>query len=76
MVKFTSESQDGETLYGFGISEENIEQLKKNRPIYFDLKDMGGNGRILLFYGKTEGEMAGMLNSFIGPNTKIKDPRD
>ena len=76
MVKFTSIGQNGEKLYGFGISEKNVEELKKDHPIYFDLKEMGGNGRILLFYGKTESEMAGTLNAFVGPNTKIKDPRD
>lgn len=37
---------------------------------------MGGTGRVLIFYGKTEQDMMRDLAEFIGPETKVNiDPR-
>ena len=46
----------------FGLSEANIEELKKGRPISFNLKDIGLEDRqIMIMYGKTEQAIASKL---------------
>ncbi|MDX2215462.1 MAG: hypothetical protein SFY66_19520 [Oculatellaceae cyanobacterium bins.114] len=37
MIKFTAQKEDGGTLYGFGLSEANLNRLQFNdEPIFFD----------------------------------------
>ena len=69
MIKFKAQGSDG-PLLGFGLSEENIQKLKQGQPIAVDLAEMGcSRGRVLIFYGRTEKEMAQDLREFIGPET-------
>lgn len=69
MIKFTYTKGSGALCYGFGISEENVKRLKKGQPIYIDLSQIGGTGEVMIFYGKTEQDMARDLAEFIGPDT-------
>lgn len=47
MIKFTGDLQNGGTLYGFGLSEANLNRLEFNdEPIFFDF---GYNGNPELF---------------------------
>lgn len=73
MIKFRGESE-GKSLFGFGLSEANIQRLKDGDPIMVDLSVMGGDGKVLIFYGKTEHEMAMTLKECgaIGPQTEIR----
>jgi hypothetical protein len=76
MIKFTYEATPGIVSYGFGLSEENIKRLKQGQPIQVDLAQMGGIGNVLIFYGKTEMDMARDLAEFIGSETEVNiDPR-
>lgn len=38
----------------FGLSERNIELLRKGRPIHVDLTDIGMKGEVIIFYGVDE----------------------
>lgn len=76
MLKFSYTNKDGITSYGFGLSERNVKLLKEGKPIVIDLAQMGGQGKILIFYGKTEQAMGRDIAEFIGPDTKVNiDPR-
>jgi len=68
MVKFNAGK-----LIGFGLSEENIKLLKQGKPISIDLKEMGIDKKLMIFYGVTENHMKNMLNEFIGDKTEIKE---
>lgn len=71
MIKFKADGQDG-PLLGFGLSENNVRELKKGRPISVDLREMGlPGGRLMIFWGETEAAMAEELREFIGPDTTI-----
>lgn len=60
-----------------GLSDMNIERLKKNEPIKFNLGELGfADIEVLIFYGKDEQSMYGMLKDSIDPfRTIIKDER-
>jgi hypothetical protein len=78
MVKFTYQDEATPDIlnYAFGLSEGNIELLKEGRPIKVDLAAMGGTGTVLIFYGRTEQNMARDLAELIGPETRVSiDPR-
>jgi len=68
MVKFRA----GELL-GFGLSAENIRRLQQGEPIYIDLTEMGMTGKVLIFYGKTEFDMAEKLKPFVDKDTFIHE---
>lgn len=62
MIKFTG-TEDGKPLFGFGLSQQNINLLKSGRPIKVDLEPMGFSGFVVIFYGRTEQEMVDELNA-------------
>ena len=74
MVKFTADKVNG-VLIGFGLSEENIEMLKKGFPIFVHFKEMNlpSNDEVMIFYGQTEAKMKEAMAEFIGPGTKITE---
>jgi hypothetical protein len=75
MLKF-SYTKAGAPCYGFGLSERNLYRLRKGEPIRIDLAQMGSTGEVLIFYGRTELDMAQDLAEFIGPETKVNiDPK-
>lgn len=45
----------------FGLSARNIELLMDGRPILIDLKPLGAEGEIVIFYGTTEAAMKEQL---------------
>ncbi len=64
-------------LIVLGLSDENLERLKKDQPIKFNLKELGLQDMdILIFNGKTEDEMYKQMKDAIDPlNTIFKDYR-
>lgn len=69
MIKFRA-SGGGVTLYGFGISRANVDQLIAGHPIAVDLRDMGGPPiRIGIMFGETEEDVFKELK-----NTGAIDP--
>lgn len=62
----------GDVLF-FGLSERNLELLRKGRPIKVDLTDLDRSGSVIIFYGKTEEAIRDDLIDMVGPETKYKD---
>lgn len=68
MLKFKGTFQ-GKTLFtkfsrernGFGLTRENLERLRQDQPILIDFAEMGGDGGVLIFYGKDEKVLAEMV---------------
>ena len=60
-----------------GLSEENLTRLKKDECIKFNMAEVGfPDIDVLIFYGKDEQTMRGMMKHSIHPyKTIIKDSR-
>jgi hypothetical protein len=60
-----------------GLSDSNIESLKKDKPILFNLKELGlPDFDVFIFSGKDEQAMFEMMKSSIHPTkTIIKSDR-
>jgi len=58
-----------------GLSDENLERLKKDQPIKFNLSELGfGDIDVFIFNGKDNQKMMEMLKGAIDPfSTIIKD---
>jgi hypothetical protein len=41
MIKATAQLEDGRTMVILGLADANKEELKKDRPILFDMRDVG-----------------------------------
>jgi hypothetical protein len=59
MVKFTAKGDNGRTVLGFGVNEENVQRLKADEPIKVRLDDPKGINLglpidIMIFYGETQ----------------------
>jgi hypothetical protein len=55
MIKFITRGKNGQSIVGLGLSEGNVERLKKNDPMYFSLDALGIEGvDIMIVYGETE----------------------
>lgn len=75
MIKFKAGS-DEDPIFGFGISEGNVKRLRKGQPIAINMDEMGANGTVYIFYGKTERDLVDMTANHIGPDTKLKIHND
>lgn len=53
MIK-TRLTRDGKPILIFGLSELNVQKLKENKPISFDLDVLGLEGTVIILYGETE----------------------
>ena len=60
-----------------GLSDENLERLKKDQPIKFNLNELGmGDIEVFIFNGKDEQTMQKMMKDSIHPyKTIIKNSR-
>jgi hypothetical protein len=60
VVKFSLTTPEGPVL-GLGISEENMQRLKRGKPIVVQIGQLArlgdGAGRVVLFYGASEEQM-------------------
>lgn len=57
MIKALCHDADDKPMYIIGLSEGNLRLLREGRPIAFDMAEMGGEGRMMIFYGVTEKAM-------------------
>lgn len=53
-------------LYILGIDAENVRRLQAGQPIHLDLATLGGDGRLLLLYGPTLGDVQRQLEEANG----------
>lgn len=77
MIFAYAEDFNGEPLYVFGLSHENLKRLKQGKPITFVMRERGADvdGRIVIHAAKTEEQVALELSKLIGPTTIVKDLR-
>lgn len=73
MVKAKITREDGKPRLIFGITEENVDRLKKGQPILVDLTEMGVNADIGIFYATDEQGLVATIAPFIGKDTVIHD---
>lgn len=72
MIKFK-----GGNLIGFGLSEDNVKNLKQGKLIYINMEEMGFNDiQVMIFYGKTEQDMQNDLSEFISEKTNYSSTID
>jgi len=71
MIKFKTVYPDGKIGIGLGITARNLELLKEDRPILFDLAAFGLNAKIMIIYGKNEQTILKALEPFISSDTII-----
>lgn len=69
MIKFKTADDKGNVKLGFGISEENVRLLKQGKPILINLREMGIDAEVMIFYGKTEKDILNDIKPFIGEDT-------
>lgn len=82
MLKFTTTAKDGSRLVMLGLTEENMKNLLKDKPIIVDLRELGIETdpavQVAIFGGSSETEMMEpfMKAGMIGPETDVQiDPR-
>jgi hypothetical protein len=61
MIKFKAASSSGREILGFGLTEQNIQQLKKGNPVFVMGPEMGLPFDVTIIYGKDEQTMAADL---------------
>lgn len=52
-------------LYVLGLSHENISRLMEDKPILFDLSEIGLEGKMSIMYGVTENDIKKRLTAII-----------
>lgn len=77
MIKFKALNIKANTeFYGFGLTENNMIELKKGNPIYIRGDQIASIYDYLIFYGKTEKEMIDGLKDVIDPETELINEGD
>ena len=71
---------NGEPLFIFGLSDENIQRLQQGQPITFDMRERAGTdnvppGRVVICWGRTEEAIAAEWQHAFSADTYIKDHR-
>jgi len=55
MIKAGAKGKDGQPVVILGLSEGNLGELRKKRPIVVDLEPKGLKGQVVIMWGETEG---------------------
>ena len=72
MIRFRATTGDGRTIIGLGLSDRNIELLRKDKVIEIKGETVDLQGlEIMIFWGRTEYEMTEALARHIGPDTVL-----
>ena len=53
MIKGVSWLPSGAPVFFFGLSHKNLNLLRQGKPISIDLKELGGEGHIVIGGGET-----------------------
>jgi len=71
MIKFRAQGKN-RTLFGFGLTDKNIELLKEGHPIKIEMEDLGVRGLdITIFYGGDDEEMIKKVEDKIGIKVQL-----
>jgi hypothetical protein len=80
MIRYAARCTDPQQgdfhLIGLGLSDANLEELRKRRPIWVHGDTVGAPGiRILIHWGPTEYELTEEMGKLIGPETVLRPLR-
>mgnify|MGYP001615729906 CR=1 FL=1 len=76
MIRFGATGGDGRNIIGLGVTAENIERLRHDKPIFVAGETVGAPGHdIVIFYGESEYALTEKLAALIGPSTEIRQVR-
>jgi hypothetical protein len=70
VIKAVAHGADG-PLYLFGLSDGNLERLRKGMPILVDLRGLGGVGKVCICWGETEEKLAREILSTVGAKVVV-----
>lgn len=75
MIRYVGKLEDGRSVLGLGLDEDNIEQLKAGHPIKFDGEPYGlpAGTDILIHYGLDLSALEAQVRPGIRADTKIHD---
>jgi hypothetical protein len=62
MVKLGVTNNEGQPVVILGLSEKNLELLKKGKPMLIDLRPFRMDGQAVITYGKTEADITRELS--------------
>lgn len=54
MIKASGKQVDGRWLFVLGLSDVNLELLRKGKPLLVALERLGGSGDVVIMWGQTE----------------------
>jgi hypothetical protein len=54
MIKAGAKGKDGQPVVILGLSEGNLGELRKKKPILVDLEPFGIKGQVVIMWGETE----------------------
>lgn len=70
MIKAKATMADGRPFYVIGLSDGNLQRLRENKPIFFDMAEVGSSGKMCIFWGETEAAMMEELKEFLPETPK------
>jgi hypothetical protein len=76
MIKALVTMRDGRIGLVLGLSQANIDRLRAEEPIFFDVAAMKMHptdrlGGVSVFYGRDEAHLTAQLRQLIGPDTEV-----
>lgn len=76
MIKFTMRKRNGRRVFGMGLSDVNVDRLKRGQPILVQLDqlDEAFPAEVVIFHGTTERAIEDKLMAYglIGPETEYR----
>lgn len=76
MLKARGVTGEGEPLFIFGLSHENLQRLQAGETIHFTLRDMGfSSGEVMIISGPTEAAIARQLGVPLVPKPVVDPTR-
>jgi hypothetical protein len=74
MIKMSAFNPKTNTdFYILGLSEGNLIQLRKGRPIHILGVEWNKPFDLMLFWGPTDEQLVKIVEPFIGPKTRVTD---
>jgi hypothetical protein len=65
VLKAKAQDRQGNPVFIFGLSDENIARLRQGKPILIDMKEMGSVGKVLIYSGATEEQMEAEMKKYL-----------
>lgn len=74
MIKMSATNpKTGRKLIILGVEDNNLNQLRRGRPIHIHGDKLGFDGDIVIHYETTMAKLVKTFRPFIGPETRVTD---